>query len=266
MCDNQQLSTSRQTTAIVMAPKLPPNSKGKGHTKVQPEDKPSTPTDQSASASQADSEPHEHEAMIVDDGAAPSAKASGKQKVRPPSMEDLDQHLVLTHDGGSSHTDTSCNDCHKFHDHMHHSHASEKHATLRRVYHEQNSAQVLQEEFDRGRAKERNAQYDKQPPWLSATLASAGEALDGVNINAIWNHSFVTGAVSGWLIICCLIGTVARGSFRLTSAALVECIVPLLGNTHGQMTIMSPLCNSTSRPLMVGNLPTSCFGALPYRK
>jgi hypothetical protein len=283
------------------------------------------PTDQSASTSQADSKPHEHEAIIVDngndgatDGAAPSAKASGKWKVHPPSMED--QHLILTHDGSISHTNTSCNNCHKFHNHIHCSHASEKHAALCHVYHKRNSAQVLQEEFDGGRTeehncaleaiKECNAQYDKlcdkldkvctelahiigtvgmssspmptsglrapsrcslmknprasalakstpdpgvidtspaptanapiadhiayfrqrpktQPPWLSATLASAGEALDSVDIDTVWNHSLVTGAVSRWLI---LIGTVARGSFWLTPAALIEHIVPLLGN------------------------------------
>jgi hypothetical protein len=54
----------------------------------------------------------------ADDGAAPSAKASGKQKERPPSMEDLDQHLVLTRDGGILHTDTSCDACRKFKDEM----------------------------------------------------------------------------------------------------------------------------------------------------
>ena len=69
-----------------------------------------------------------------------------------------------------------------------------------------------------------------QPPWLSAALASAGEALGGVDIDAVWNHGLVTGAVSGWLITRRLIGTVARGAFRLTPTALVERIVPLLGN------------------------------------
>jgi hypothetical protein len=310
-----------------MSPKLPPNSKGKGRAKAQPEDERSTPTDQSASASQAESEPHEHEAMIIDnvddgatDGTTPSTKASGKQKVHPPSMDDLDQHLVLTRDG-IAHTDASCDNCRKFHDHMRRSHASEKHAALRHVYHERISTRVLQEEFDRGRAeerdraldviKERDTQYDSlcdeldkvcdelaqiigtmgaspspappggsrapsrrsstrnlravaltksafgpgvvdtlpapatdmpvadhlayfrqrpktQPPWLSAALTSAGEALGG--IDAIWNHSLITGAVSGWLIICRLIGTVARGAFWLMPAVLVERIVPLLGN------------------------------------
>jgi hypothetical protein len=54
--------------------------------------------------------------------------------------------------------------------------------------------------------------------------------LGGVNIDAIWNHGLITGAVSGWLITRHLIGTVARGAFRLTPTALVERIVPLLGN------------------------------------
>jgi hypothetical protein len=59
-----------------------------------------------------------------------------------------------------------------------------------------------------------------QPPWFSATIARAGEA-GGVDEDAIWNHSLITGAVSRWLIIRHLIGTIARGTFWLTSAALV---------------------------------------------
>jgi hypothetical protein len=98
--------------------------------------------------------------MIVDnvddgatDGAAPSAKASGKRKERPPSMEDLDQHLILTKDR-IVHKETSCDDCRKFHDHMRRSHVSEKHAALRRVYHKRSSVCALQEEYDQGRAEE----------------------------------------------------------------------------------------------------------------
>jgi hypothetical protein len=61
-----------------------------------------------------------------------------------------------------------------------------------------------------------------QPPWLATALAKAGESLGGIDEDAMWKHSYVTGAVSGWLILCHLIGTVARGNFRLAPATLWE--------------------------------------------
>jgi hypothetical protein len=315
-----------------MAPKQPQKPKGKGRASARPEDSSSTPAEQPDSASQAEEAPPEQEAMIVDDvddsatdGATPSAVASGKRKERPPSMEDLDLQLILTRDGGISHPETSCDQCRAFRDHMRRSHASEKHAALRRVYNERNSARVLQEEYDRGRAeerdraldaiKERDAEYNStcdeldrvrselsrlredlaanpspllpdfgssrslsrrsskrnlrvppsteslpgsgvadavpappaeapladhvayfrqrpktQPPWLVAALARAGESVGGVDEDAVWKHSYATGAISGWLALRRLIGVVARGNFKLTPAVLGERVVPLLGN------------------------------------
>jgi hypothetical protein len=46
---------------------------------------------------------------------------------------------------------------------------------------------------------------------------------------------------------------------------LLSTLFPYWG-THGPMTTMSSLCDSTSRPLMVGILPILCIGTLPYRK
>jgi hypothetical protein len=70
-----------------------------------------------------------------------------------------------------------------------------------------------------------------QPPWFSAAIARAGEVLGGDNENAVWAHNLVTSSVSGWLMARRLIGTAARGAFWLTPAALVERVVPLLGNS-----------------------------------
>jgi hypothetical protein len=51
------------------------------------------------------------------------------------------------------------------------------------------------------------------------------------NEDAIWAHNLVNRAISSWLVVRCLIGTIAQGNhFRLTPAALIERIV-LLGNS-----------------------------------
>jgi hypothetical protein len=72
-----------------------------------------------------------------------------------------------------------------------------------------------------------------QPPWFSAAIARAGELVGGTNEDAIWAHDLVNGAVSGWLVVHRLIGTIAQGNhFWLTRATLVERIVPLLGNPN----------------------------------
>jgi hypothetical protein len=81
-------------------------------------------------------------------GAASVELSQGKGKERPPSMEDMDQHLILTCDGGISHEPVKCNDCCTVHDHMRQSHASACYAKLRRLYIERNSLRVLQEEYN----------------------------------------------------------------------------------------------------------------------
>jgi hypothetical protein len=77
-----------------------------------------------------------------------------------------------------------------------------------------------------------------QPPWFVAAIATAGERLGGVDNDAVWGHRLVTESVSGWLILRRLIGTSNRkvdpvsrtGTFRLTSSALAERLLPLFGN------------------------------------
>jgi hypothetical protein len=134
-----------------MPPKKPSTPKGKGRMLARPKDDSSTQATQPASTNQVEDTPPKHEAMVVDDvdgNAAPSEPSWGKWKERPPSMEEYDQHLVLTRDSGIVHALDRCEECKAFRRHLQCLHASARYAKLCRLYNERNSPQLLQEEYD----------------------------------------------------------------------------------------------------------------------
>jgi hypothetical protein len=118
---------------------------------------------QPASTDQVEDTPPEHEVMVVDnvdDETNPSEPSRGKRKEQPLSMEEYNQHLIVTRNGGIAHAPDRCEECKTFQRHMRRSHASTRYTELCRWYIERNSPRLLQEEYDRGRADERDRALD----------------------------------------------------------------------------------------------------------